>query len=1230
MVKMCASFCGSRISKEDKARLDKKSMSLHLAEEQFTILKKKKSKRDAEAFKEEEEEELRTILEEWGLTACFSHKALLGEIFMGSVCAGIGCRLSDPEMDLQEYTDFCVKAKELQWKGSRFSEAFNQLKGRNWKTFVDTGAYLNMGEHEGEEEQERSIGALHWDRIQEFQERMLPTVTDYPGGYLGGEIQKVVILQLRRIDEALGRKDDIVMETRLKEWTVIVLLLFASHLLFEKGFEMKTKLEWIKHIRLDLMHVWTDKMLSKLVIRSQSIIKQREASGIESTGASKARNAAIKLRQGRIGDAYKVWSNRGVLPKMNVDIQDITKKKFPKVKEFHVQDMPQREAEVIIITPEEVAFIIRKMKRGKSPGFSGNLRGEYFYYLSKTTGPKKELGSEFLNLWARFLSGIANNSFPAGYKAHLKRIKAIVFVKKMEDGQVKDVRPISMMDTPSKQVEGIIANRNSEHLKEYFGNYQMGVQNPDGMSAVIFRLQEAIDEGCNVATADHHNAYPHTPATQAANCLGALLKEGGGDYVKERASSDYSLRFDGLELHTECIHQGAPLGSAAYGATIQATLEKADLTIREAYLTYYTDSSEDEARRLNWTQGYIDNGFLASARLAMLYQGLQEYQEGTETIGGGLKKGDTIILLGKDTIEMPKNALAGLRANLKEDFDLEDAQLIKYPTTAEERRNYGFVALGVPVGTPEYVKEKVSDLVQDIIARDSEVLTEVAKEDPQQAWHFLKSCRSSMAIMHLLRNVKPELISEAVTAFDNHIHRMVALITGQVFTQPGSLARLLTQDRISKGGLGLPALHSISFSAHLAASFTYLAKCHEFHQGDATHLAAKLNDLNAPCTAVVDAMMRDTLEIERPGDWPESPRELANHLLEVAMGGGKLQDKIQGIFKVQHNKEVQRRIQGESIQIRTVYKDLQSMTAGAFLMALPTDAHSTFSRDQFRSLIALRYSGISPLGWPPFLPTHLMCDCKHEIVDPQHIFNCKHLNKGNQGWTWVHDEIQNWMAKIYKSADPGVRIKPQEDEFRIPIIAPSNTVSSAENALDAEDDFEDHSEEKGSGIMDIVAMGYGREAGIRMFFDVSIASSGLAALFNADPNSNANLDFTRGTCPRRVKQKERHYGPGLKEYSTRRNIPVLLKPLIFDRLGNYNDNVEDFLSTVADSVVDRQGKDNISRGLLLHRLRRELSLRVAKAHARSFIFKLHRLRCKSTEQDLDRDAYALVDQFRVW
>ena len=123
------------------------------------------------------------------------------------------------------------------------------------------------------------------------------------------------------------------------------------------------------------------------------------------------------------------------------------------------------------------------------------------------------------------------------------------------------------------------------------------------------------------------------------------------------------------------------------------------------------------------------------------------------------------------------------------------------------------------------------------------------------------------------------------------------------------------------------------------------------------------------------------------------------------MGGGKLQDKIQGIFKVQHNKEVQRRIQGESIQIRTVYKDLQSMTAGGFLMALPTDEHSTFSRDQFRSLIALRYSGISPLGWPPFLPTHLMCDCKHEIVDPQHIFYCKHLNKGNQGWTWVHDEM---------------------------------------------------------------------------------------------------------------------------------------------------------------------------------------------------------------------------------
>ena len=222
-----------------------------------------------------------------------------------------------------------------------------------------------------------------------------------------------------------------------------------------------------------------------------------------------------------------------------------------------------------------------------------------------------------------------------------------------------------------------------------------------------------------------------------------------------------------------------------------------------------------------------------------------------------------------------------------------------------------------------------------------------------------------------------------------------------------------------------------------------------------------------------------------------------------------------------------------------------------------------------------------------------------------------------------------YLGGIKHQASTSQRIQRCQDHAsrgrvqRIPIISTSNTVSSAENALDAQDNLE------GSGIMDLVAMGYGREVGTRMFFDVSVASSGTAALFNASPSSNANLDF-EVTCRRRERLKEVHYGPGLQQYSTRRNIPVLLKPLIFDRLGNFNKHVEDFLSTCADSVADRQGDENISRGLLLHRLRRELSLRVAKAHARSFIFKLHRLRCKATEQDVDRDAFALVDQHRVW
>ena len=124
-----------------------------------------------------------------------------------------------------------------------------------------------------------------------------------------------------------------------------------------------------------------------------------------------------------------------------------------------------------------------------------------------------------------------------------------------------------------------------------------------------------------------------------------------------------------------------------------------------------------------------------------------------------------------------------------------------------------------------------------------------------------------------------------------------------------------------------------------------------------------------------------------------------------------------------------------------------------------------------------------------------------------------------------------YLGGIKHQASTSQRIQRCQDHAsrgrvqRIPIISTSNTVSSAENALDAQDNLE------GSGIMELVAMGYGREVGTRMFFDVSVASSGTAALFNASPSSNANLDF-EVTCRRRERLKEVHNGPGLQHRST--------------------------------------------------------------------------------------------------
>jgi hypothetical protein len=562
---------------------------------------------------------------------------------------------------------------------------------------------------------------------------------------------------------------------------------------------------------------------------------------------------------------------------------------------------------------------------------------------------------------------------------------------------------------------------------------------------------------------------------------------------------------------------------------------------------------------------------------------------------------------------------------MKKKWDLEDSQIKQYPNSARERQEYGFIALGVPVGTDEYIIQKVRHIIQDIIESDSALFEQVTKEEPQQAWHFLKSCRSNMAIMHLLRNIKPHLMEQAAEIFDDHVHEMLGLIRGQAPTLPGSFTRMIDQDRISKGGLGLASARTTSRSGYLAASFAYLAMCHEHEIGEETSLRTKLKELEPECEDLL-AMYMNSDEKERPSDWPDNPEDLTSHLLKAAKDGIKLQDKFQGLFKATHSRKVARLIAEKSLQIRTAYKDLQNKSTGAFLLVLPRDADSTFSKDQFRSLLAIRYSYFESINWPPYLPKNMICTCGITIQDPHHIFNCKNLNKGNQGATWIHNHIQDWLVKQYKSVDPGARATPQEEEFRIPIK--TKQTSSADNALDAEDDLL-----QGQGIMDIVAQGFGREEGTRYFFDVSVASSMTAALQKAPPTSKATMDFLAYTCKHREKQKESHYGPGLKDYATRYNIPVKLRPLIFDRLGNSNKHVQDFLHTCVDSVAARQGEDNIDKGLLYHRLSQQLSLRIAKAHARSFIFKVHRLRLRDLDQDkeLDESTFRLLeDSIKVW
>jgi len=124
----------------------------------------------------------------------------------------------------------------------------------------------------------------------------------------------------------------------------------------------------------------------------------------------------------------------------------------------------------------------------------------------------------------------------------------------------------------------------------------------------------------------------------------------------------------------------------------------------------------------------------------------------------------------------------------------------------------GIVALGVPIGTEEFITRKSKEM----LTKHGAVLECIADLPPEMAVPILSSCVNGRP-SHLLRTVHPDLIHDATIEWDKKMDQALIKImktTAGAFDDYSRKVRGLT---VSRGGLGIKRLNLVRLDAYMAS-----------------------------------------------------------------------------------------------------------------------------------------------------------------------------------------------------------------------------------------------------------------------------------------------------------------------------------------------------------------------------------------------------------------------------
>ena len=631
------------------------------------------------------------------------------------------------------------------------------------------------------------------------------------------------------------------------------------------------------------------------------------------------------------------------------------------------------------ITVESLQTIVKKAANQISPGLD-KTRYEHLKVLIGNSVVPDASQTRFTVAYAKVLEIIANVEYPVAVSPWLRDTEALGLAKPPPDD---GVRPIGKNSLPRKLVSISMFHQTKAFNAEHFAPFAFGLES-NGCESIVHSLRFCMEAhpDWHVYTVDADNAFNRASRVKGLKEVKTYFPQ-FLPFLREMYLTESTAWFHGLPDSIHKIrsqlgyHQGDVLASWLYQLGNMPFIKRIDDLISQAH-----QGQEGNNRTQKW---YVDDGTFAAPPAIM-----NTIIETIVAEGGpygysvNFNKGG-YLLSRYDTLEQAVEVQVQLNERYQIPLDRIQVHPYNNAEDANLKLKYGIEVLGCYIGSDEYIRLKLNELLLDYSSKADNLINQV--ENIQERWIIFNRsfcCKPN----YILRTTPPALSHDFAIGFEVLKKKVLCSIVGIPPQELSDLDYKLCNFSLKEGGLGMQNFIDVASAAFVASMVDY----HNNH-----------NQCLAGMTGEYYQHMVTTIQQHFVGEG----RTLESILQLTRTVGETVQNKLAKLIHDRNLVTVKSELRNYSAHHFKWHLHLCNATAGKWLEVIPAFSNQQMSNPVFRTALCFRMF----LRTPGHL-TGARCSCaRHPYLDDKghHLATgCgKHGHRNN-----THDSLKYEMKSI--------------------------------------------------------------------------------------------------------------------------------------------------------------------------------------------------------------------------